>query len=43
MGYTHTRPNECFAGVVSDPIPVSVDEKGLLRAEVELVKPGSEI
>jgi beta-fructofuranosidase len=43
MGFIHTTPDRAFVGVVSDPIPVSVDRDGLLHAEVELVKPGSEI
>ena len=35
MGFIHTTPDRPFVGEVSDPIPVSVDENGLLHAHPE--------
>ena len=35
MGFIHTTPEGDFVGEVSDPIPVSLDAKGLLHAHAE--------
>lgn len=43
MGFIHTTPEADFVGEVSDPIPVSVDENGLLKAHPERVPPGARI
>jgi beta-fructofuranosidase len=43
MGFIHTIPGADFVGEVSDPIPVSVDVDGLLRAHADAAAPGSRI
>jgi beta-fructofuranosidase len=43
MGFIHTTPDQDFVGEVSDPIPVSVDDNGLLHAHPEKVAPGAKI
>jgi beta-fructofuranosidase len=35
IGFIHTTPDQPFVGEVSDPIPVSVNENGLLQAHPE--------
>lgn len=35
MGFIHTTPDQSFVGEVSDPVPVSVNEDGLLQAHPE--------
>ena len=42
IGFIHTTPVQSFVGVVSDPIPVSVDA-GWLVAHPDLLPPGSTI
>jgi beta-fructofuranosidase len=39
MGFIHTTPDHPFVGIVSDPIPVSVDENGFLTAHPERLGP----
>lgn len=43
MGFIHTTPDQAFVGEVSDPIPVTVDAKGLLHAHPDRVAAGARI
>lgn len=41
MGFIHTTAEQAFVGIVSDPLPVSIDAAGLLRRDIdELSRPG---
>jgi beta-fructofuranosidase len=43
MGFLHDAADGSFIGQVSDPIPVRVDEAGLLHTELDKLPPGAKV